>query len=525
MPQRKNLKRSAAKVFVVIFFGTVLVPFFNVFIARAADGSGTNAVSPTSVSAGATDQTFTFTFTAAENMDSGEMRIKVPTSRGFSTPQGASGTAGYTTVSASGNGTVGKVLTNADGATGWTEDDSDACNVTPPTNGWGLDTSVFKEGTGSITCNNTGNTGPDDTDSFGYDFSAQDWSSYTQAGFWIRSSAATSAGNIQAAIDNNNTCASPVEEFNVPALSANAWTYVKWTFTGAGSTRASITTFCFNAGGNTGMDSKQIYVDEVLIGPGIPTFPANGSDIDISVRLLDLTTNETLTVTYGSGGGTSGADVPSSAAVDEFTTRTKISASGTLTNITSQPTVDVVSSGSLSVDIVDGAGSPVASPSVTFSALNYSFSSQTSTGTLGTASEKIRVSNTTATATWTLTIAATSGATALWSAGTPKYDYNDASGASDGSDTDSYGGQLTMNPSAGTVSAVSPCNSTADITKGSSNSFSETAPVVSSITLLSAGASASTNCSWDFTGVSLSQAVPSSQTTGTYTISFTLTVA
>ncbi len=202
-------------------------------------------------------------------------------------------------------------------------------------------------------------------------------------------------------------------------------------------------------------------------------------------------------------------------------------ASSAMSNLTISTVLALASAGggSLSVDIVDAGDASVSSPSVAFSSLSYSFDSQTSTGTLGISSQKIRVSNTTATATWTLTIAATGGATATWSAGTPKYDYNDGSGSSDGGDTDSYGGQLTIDASAGTLAAVSPCSSTTDITKGSSALFQETAPIVSSITLLTAGSSASTSCSWDFTGVSLSQAVPASQGSGTYTLSFTLTAA
>ncbi|MBI2099385.1 hypothetical protein HYT45_03180 [Candidatus Uhrbacteria bacterium] len=276
-------------------------------------------------------------------MDSGEVRIKVPNSSGWSAPQGTSGIAGYTTVSASGNATIANVLNNADSATGWTEDDADACNTTPPTNGFGLDTTTFKEGTGSITCNNSGNNSPDAGDSFGFDFSAQNWSAYTQAGFWIRSTVNTASGDIQAAIDNATNCGSPIEELNIPALTANTWTYVKWTFVGAGSTRTNVRTFCFNAGTNTGMDSLQLYVDDLLIGPGAITFPANGSDTDIAVRLVDMASSETLTTTYGSGGGSSGATAPGTAGSYEFTTRSRTASSGSLTNIASSPTITVTS--------------------------------------------------------------------------------------------------------------------------------------------------------------------------------------
>jgi len=42
---------------------------------QAADGSGINTVDPNTATAGSTGNTFTFTFTAAETMDSGELSI------------------------------------------------------------------------------------------------------------------------------------------------------------------------------------------------------------------------------------------------------------------------------------------------------------------------------------------------------------------------------------------------------------------------------------------------------------------
>lgn len=203
--------------------------------------------------------------------------------------------------------------------------------------------------------------------------------------------------------------------------------------------------------------------------------------------------------------------------------------SGSLINATGGTSTDCNNNtnwafGTLSVDIVDSDGTTVGSPSVSFSSLGFSYSSQTSTGTLSSSSQKIRVDNHSATATWTLAIAATSGTTSVWDTGTLKYDYNDASGASDGADADAFGGQLTVDPSGGTLAAVAPCASTTGISKGSSNAYSESGGI-SSITLLTAGGSASFNCQWDFTGISLSQAIPAAQAGGTYTLSFTITAA
>ncbi len=187
-----------------------------------------------------------------------------------------------------------------------------------------------------------------------------------------------------------------------------------------------------------------------------------------------------------------------------------------------------ISDGSQSVDIVDAGGATVSSPSVTFSAATFSTSVQTITGTLGTSSQKIRVNNPTSDATWTIAIAATSGATALWTSGGNTYDFNDSNtDGTDDADTDTKGGRLTIDPSAATR-AGSPDDTACpltDLTRGSSSSFREISAAVSSITLLTAGSGATTYCTWDLTDVSLSQKIPPSQPSGTYTLSFTITLS
>lgn len=171
-----------------------------------------------------------------------------------------------------------------------------------------------------------------------------------------------------------------------------------------------------------------------------------------------------------------------------------------------------INTGTLSVDIVDGSGVTVGSPAVAFGAAPFSFTAQTGTGTLGTSTQKIRVSNATTTATWSMTMAATSGNTTLWSAGTPTMDFNGNASA----------GRLTIDPSVGTITPTNSYTSTG-LTKGSSTSFSQA--VTDSVTLLTAGSSADKPGRWDFTGVDLTQDIPAAQTPGTYTINMTLTVS
>jgi hypothetical protein len=180
-----------------------------------------------------------------------------------------------------------------------------------------------------------------------------------------------------------------------------------------------------------------------------------------------------------------------------------------------------INDGTLAVDIVDSTGTTVASPSVAFGAKTFSFSTQDATATLGTNNERIRAYNPTSTATWTVSLAG-SATTDLWTDGSKYFDFNDGSGYTDGSDDDSYGGQLTVDPSTGTIAGVSGC-STTNVTKGSSNSYDE--DTVDSIDLMSAASGAATYCRWDLTGVGLTQKIPSGQVSGNYSITMVLTIS
>ncbi len=180
-----------------------------------------------------------------------------------------------------------------------------------------------------------------------------------------------------------------------------------------------------------------------------------------------------------------------------------------------------INDGTLAVDIVDSSGASVSNPSVTFGALTYSFDTQDGTGTLGTSDERIRAYNPTSTDTWTVNLAGSS-TTATWSDGSHTYDFNDGSGYTDGSDADSVGGQMTVDPSGATITGVSGC-STSNISTGSSDSYVE--GTTDNIDLMSASSGAATYCRWDLTGVNLTQGIPAGQSPGTYTLTMNLTIS
>lgn len=191
----------------------------------------------------------------------------------------------------------------------------------------------------------------------------------------------------------------------------------------------------------------------------------------------------------------------------------------------------IINAGTLVVDIVDASYVPVSSPAVSMSAKTFSFACQkdaeASTGTFGTSTQQIYVKNPDAADSgWSVSLAASSP-TALWDSTIADYDFNDGTGAGcdDGADTsDTLGGQLTVNPSVGTLEVGTCLNCTTDdVSKGASASFAQGS--VDSITLINAAGASSDRGDWKLSGVALSQTIPAEQAAANdYNINMTLSV-
>ena len=54
-----------------------------------------------------------------------------------------------------------------------------------------------------------------------------DLSKYDYVELWVKSTVATSAGNLKLLLDNSASCASPLETLSIPALAADTWTYCR----------------------------------------------------------------------------------------------------------------------------------------------------------------------------------------------------------------------------------------------------------------------------------------------------------
>ncbi len=309
------------------------------------------------------------------------------------------------------------------------------------------------------------------------------------------------------------------------------------------STQYRVDALLKNNGGTTAkMRTASDYVDHVNVKAGwagstgttLGTcgFYDAGSDNGTTTcsAAWDTTNNVRITNTHASGnvnikvGATEGFMYLITTGSDSATSSTSYMNTSIDSNAEDSSKITITKlSGTLSVLIVDSGGAEVISPNVNMSSKNLDFACQTSTGTFGIDSQRIRVNNGTGNSLWTLSAAA-SVTTALWSAGSPNFDFNDngSSGCADSVvDADLYGGQMTQNASVATSTPQVGCTNTG-ITLGGSTSFVE--GTTNSATLLIAGATAGTSCYWDLTGVAVSQMIPAEQAVGSYTITMTVDV-
>lgn len=166
------------------------------------------------------------------------------------------------------------------------------------------------------------------------------------------------------------------------------------------------------------------------------------------------------------------------------------------------------------VSIVNASNVVVGSPSVAFTARTASFSCQTSTATLGIASQKLRIVNTAPSTNWSLSLAATGGSGATWSNGTRTYTYNQPA------DSGCTSGQMTVDPSTATITPTAGCTNTG-LTLGGATAYDTT--LTQSAPLVTASGSQN-NCTWDITNIGLSQTIPGEMPSGTYSLNMTLTM-
>ena len=174
-----------------------------------------------------------------------------------------------------------------------------------------------------------------------------------------------------------------------------------------------------------------------------------------------------------------------------------------------------IDAGTLETAILDSGRETVANPGVNFTGVNFDFDCQTTTATLGTDSERIYVTNPSATTGWTLSVAAT-GASAEWDDGEGNtYAYNDPSGA--GCDN----GQLSVDPGENNITYDCETCGLTGLSEGSASAFDS--GTIDNITLMQASGADEVWRGY-ITDIDLSQEIPGETPAGEYALDMTLTV-
>ncbi|MDI6860655.1 MAG: stalk domain-containing protein [Caldisericia bacterium] len=343
----------------------VLIFSYPLKLSLSAAGSGTCIVDPTQVIQNSTGNTLYFTFTAAEPMESGEISITVPT--GFSLPQTTNPAgSGYVTIdSKSSDVYVARLINNMDSSSSWFSSDPDLTIST--------DSTTKKEGS-SLKISVAANANATNERVYYQLLSTENWSPYTAVGFWIRSSTYVPSGALQFAFATSNDL-SGATTYSIGSISANTWTYVKIPIVGI----ANVKTYGFIYNSDYfGTSLGTIWIDDLLISPGNVFI----SGMDIRVRFLSITTGGWIKIKYEN------VTAPSTTGAKTFTTKSRVESGQTLTNISVQPTVNVIApppatklvftsppppwsltagnwAGPLTVQRQDSSGNPVTSGNLT----------------------------------------------------------------------------------------------------------------------------------------------------------------
>lgn len=92
------------------------------------------------------------------------------------------------------------------------------------------------------------------------DFVAVNTTSYSYIHYWIKSSKATSAGDLRLAIDNTSACASPLQYYDVPALAVNTWTQCEIAI--ASGSNAAVVSIGLDV--VTDLGAMDVFIDNVI---------------------------------------------------------------------------------------------------------------------------------------------------------------------------------------------------------------------------------------------------------------------
>lgn len=166
------------------------------------------------------------------------------------------------------------------------------------------DTSVFQEGTASVKLTVAAGAG---VELLAYhNITPINLHVYKSVGFWFRSSVNLSSGDLKFLLDDTAACASPLETLDIPAITANTWTWVNLNF----ATPANLTAIA-SIGIKQAVDkgAMVLNIDQIVVGDWtdlisvgdkfkIGSTSINTAATWYTVLTVDSNTQITLTATY-----------------------------------------------------------------------------------------------------------------------------------------------------------------------------------------------------------------------------------
>jgi len=286
----------------------------SITVTNSANGSGTLTTATSSVLAGSTGNTITFTYTAAPGgLNSGAVTVVVPS--GWSAPSTTSGNAGFTTASL-GGGTVsvsGQTIT--------------VSGVTLSSGATG--TIVYGSGTGATATSSLG---------------AQIWQAQEKStsGGTLTNLASSPSINVTTSADGSGTLTTPTNG----VFAGSTGNTITFTYTAAtgGLNNGAVSVVVpagWTAPSTTGTDPGFTTASTGTIGVSGQTITVSG---------VTLAGGATDTITYGSKASSGpGATATSTTGAQTWQAQEKSTSGGTLTNLASSPSINVTTS-------ADGSG-------------------------------------------------------------------------------------------------------------------------------------------------------------------------
>src|SRR5207247_2289898 len=274
----------------------------------AADGSGTLTSGTSNVSASQTGRTITFTYTAAAGgISNGSVTLDVPA--GWTAPSTTGSNAGYTTASTGTVSVSGQTIT-----------------VSSVTLAGGATT--------TITYGATSGGGPGATATTTAGSATWQAKEKSTSGGTLTNLGTSPSVNVLAA-DGSGTLTTPTGSVN----SASTGQTITFTYTAAagGLSNGSVTLVVpagWSAPSTTGSNAGYTTASAGSVSVSAQT---------VTVSSLTLAGSATFTITYGAtSGGGPGATAPVPAGAQTWTAQQRSSSSGTLTSLSSSPSITVV---------------------------------------------------------------------------------------------------------------------------------------------------------------------------------------